>query len=156
SDALQVRFEKRAFADQNSAAGGLTGVLSYTFSKEDFVEGCIQQAWQTKTGAKLAPRVNGESHGGGKLGTYPSNSQKNREYSQFGSGNKAEEVAFSGIWDIPVGKGRRFANGVTGVTDKLISGWRADYILTYISGSPVGLPNAVNFCGDYTHYIDPA
>jgi hypothetical protein len=37
----------------------------------------------------------------------------------------------------------------------LISGWRADYILSYISGFPIGLPGGVNYCGDYTHYIDP-
>src|SRR5262249_54528897 len=40
--------------------------------------------------------------------------------------------------------------------DKVLSGWRADYILTYISGNAVNLPGAVNYCGDYTHYVDPA
>jgi hypothetical protein len=156
SDALQVRFEKRAFADGNSSAGVLTWVLSYTFSKEYFLECCIQQAWQTKTGANLALNVNSQGALVGNLVTYPINSQKDLYYNQFDSANKPQELAFSGIWDIPFGKGRKFANGVTGVADKLLSGWRADYILTYISGSPIGLPGAVNYCGDYTHYIDRA
>src|SRR5262249_22827920 len=81
---------------------------------------------------------------------------KDLYYNQFDSANKPQQVAFSGVWDLPFGKGRKFGNGVQGVADKLVSGWRADYILSYISGSPVGLPNAVNFCGDYTHYVDRA
>ena len=48
------------------------------------------------------------------------------------------------------------STGVTGAADKIVSGWRADWILTYISGSAVGLPQSLNFCGDYTQYKDPA
>jgi hypothetical protein len=65
------------------------------------------------------------------------------------SNNKTQEEAFSGVWDLPIGKGKQFGGGVTGIADKIISGWRADYIFTYISGFPVGLPGAVNFCGNY-------
>ena len=65
------------------------------------------------------------------------------------SNNKTQEEAFSGVWDLPIGKGKKFGNAVTGVADKILSGWRADYIFTYISGFPVGLPGAVNFCGTW-------
>jgi hypothetical protein len=153
SDALQVRFEKRYLGEQ-SAAGVFTTVLSYTFSKQYFKECCIGQSWQSTTGADLQLSVNNSGAVVGNLATHPMNSQKDMYYTQYDSANKPQEISFSGVWDLPFGKGRHFANGVTGVADKLVSGWRTDYILTYISGSAVGLPNAVNFCGDYTHYID--
>src|SRR6185295_17908076 len=56
SDAMQVRFEKRNFAS-DSASGVLTWVFSYTFSKEYFLECCIGQSWQSKTGAALKLNV---------------------------------------------------------------------------------------------------
>jgi hypothetical protein len=156
SDALQVRFEKRAFGE-GSSAGLLTWVLSYTFSKQYFLDCCIGQSWQSNTGADLALSVNGSGAVVGNLVTHPNpDGRQTMNYTQFDSANKPQQVAFSGIWDLPIGKGRKFGSGVTGAGDKLLSGWRADYILTYISGSPVGLPNAVNFCGDYTHYVDRA
>jgi hypothetical protein len=154
SDALQVRFEKRAFGE-GSSAGLLTYVLSYTFSKQYFLDCCIGQAWQSNTGADLALSVNGSGAVVGNLVTHPNpDGRQSMNYVQFDSANKPQQVAFSGIWDLPIGKNRKFGSGVTGVGDKILSGWRADYILTYISGSPVGLPGAVNFCGDYTHYVD--
>ncbi len=66
------------------------------------------------------------------------------------SNNKSWEHAFSGVWDLPIGKGKKFGNSVTGVGDKLLTGWRADYIFSYISGFPEGIINAVNYCGTYT------
>lgn len=155
SDALQVRFEKRAFGE-GSSAGILTWVFSYTFSKQYFWECCIGQSWQSKTGASLQLSVNPQGAVVGNLVTFPMNSQRDMYYTQYDSANKPHQFAFSGIWDLPVGKGRKFASGVTGFADKALTGWRADYILTYISGNALGLPGPVNFCGDYTNYVDPA
>jgi hypothetical protein len=72
------------------------------------------------------------------------------------SANKYHELAFSGVWDLPIGKGKHFGNSVTGVTDKIITGWRADWILSYISGNLIGLPGGINYCGDYVNYKDPS
>ncbi len=151
SDALQVRFEKRAFGTANSHAGILTFVLSYTFSKEYALLCCIGQSWQTNTAATLQLSPNGQT---ATLVTHPETPKQNLSY-QYDSANQPQEVAFSGIWDLPIGRGRRFINGVTGVADVLASGWRFDYILNYISGQTVGLPSAINFCGQFTNYVDP-
>jgi Carboxypeptidase regulatory-like domain len=151
SDAGQLRFEKRAFADANSGLGVMTWVLSWTFSKEYAMTCCIGQSWQTVTGANLVLSPNGQT---GTLQTHPQNSYDNRTYN-FDSANQPQEIAFSGVWDLPIGKNRKFFNGVTGVADKISSGWRMDYILSYISGNAIGLPGYINFCGDYTHYVDP-
>jgi hypothetical protein len=69
---------------------------------------------------------------------------------QMDSNNQTEQVAISGVWDVPFGKGRRFANGVTGVADKIASGWRIDYIIQYVSGQPLGLPGLINYCGQWS------
>jgi hypothetical protein len=151
SDALQVRVEKRAFGNSGSHGGVMTFVLSYTFSKEYALLCCIGQSWQTNTAASLQLSPNGQT---ATLVTHPQNPKDNLLY-QYDSANQPEEVAFSGVWDLPIGKGRRYFSGLTGVGDKLTSGWRFDYILNYISGQTVSLPNAINFCGQYTNYVDP-
>ena len=72
------------------------------------------------------------------------------------SANKYHEFAFSGVWDLPVGKGKRFGNGISSVADKVLGGWRADWTFTFISGNLISLPGGINFCGDYVHYKDPS
>ena len=151
SDALQVRVEKRAFGGADSHAGVMTFVLSYTFNKEYALLCCKGQSWQTNTGAILQLSPNGQT---GTLVTYPETPKQNLSY-QFDSANQPQDVAFTGIWDLPIGKGRHFLNSVHGFADKIASGWRFDYIFTYISGNPVGLPGAENFCGQFTQYVDP-
>jgi hypothetical protein len=129
SDAMQMRVEKKDFGTATGAAGVWTTVFSWTFSKEYALLCCAGPSY-----------INGDD---------------NFRY-QLDSNNKTQEIAFSGVWDLPFGKGRRFAANVEGFSDKLASGWRADYILTYGSGYPVPLPNIINKCGNWSDYIDPA
>jgi hypothetical protein len=157
SDALQLSVQKRAGGD-SSVLGNMTFVLSYTFSKQMFWDCCISYSsggnigWLTNTGAVLKLSPDGTT---GTLQTYPIKSPKDLFYWQPDSANKPQELGFSGVWDLPFGKGRHFANSVHGAADKVVSGWTIPWTVSYISGSFVGLPNAVNYCGDYTHYIDP-
>ena len=120
SDAGQMRFEKKAFGDGTSSMGSVTWIFSWTFSKEYSLTCCAGPQW-----------INGDS---------------NLRYA-LDSNNKTEEFAFSGVWDLPFGKGRKYGSGVSGLNDKLVSGWRLDYIFNYISGFPVSLPNLINNCG---------
>jgi hypothetical protein len=120
SDALQLKFQKRAGNASESILGALQWTYSWTFSKEYSLTCCAGPSW-----------INGDD---------------NFRYA-LDSNNKTEAFAFSGVWDLPFGKGKRFASGHSGLADKLVSGWRADYIFTYISGYPVGLPNLINYCG---------
>jgi hypothetical protein len=148
SDALQVRLEKRAFGDANSAGGVMTIVFSYTLNKEYALLCCIGQSWQTTTAADLVLSANGQT---GTLVTHQQNPKQNLVY-EFDSANQPEDFAFNGVWDLPVGHNRRFFNGLTGTPGKIVSGWRMDWILTYISGNPVSLPGAENYCGQYSTY----
>jgi hypothetical protein len=114
-----MRFQKRAFGG-SSAAGSHQWVFAWTFSKEYALLCCAGPSY-----------INGDS---------------NFRY-QLDSNNKTEEFAFSGIWDLPIGKGRHFGASASGIAGKLLANWRADYAMTYISGFPVGLPNLINYCG---------
>jgi hypothetical protein len=146
SDAMQMRIEKRAFGGTDSKTGVMTFVFSWTWSKEYSTTCCLGSSWQTSTGAVLKLSPSGST---GTLVDFPlQNDNQNMVYA-MDSNNKTQEEAFSGVWDLPLGKGRQFGSSVTGFADKLLSGWRADYIFTYISGFPVGIPNAENFCGNY-------
>jgi hypothetical protein len=109
---------------------------------------CIGQTWQTTTAATLELSPNGQT---GTLVTHQQNPKQNLVY-EFDSANQPEDFAFNGVWDVPIGHSRRYFNGVTGVADKFVSGWRVDWILTYISGNPVSLPGAENYCGQYSTY----
>jgi hypothetical protein len=148
SDALQVRLEKRAFGDANSSLGVMTIVFSYTLNKEYALLCCIGQSWQTTTAASLQLSPNGQT---ATLVTHQQNPKQNLLY-QFDSANQPEDFAFNGVWDLPIGHSRKYLSGFTGVADKITSGWRFDWILTYISGNPVSLPQAENYCGQYTTY----
>jgi hypothetical protein len=121
SDAGQLRLEKRAFGKSEKSFGVMTWVLAYTFSKQ-YALLCCTSGFSWMTG------------------------DKNMRY-QLDSNNKTQEMNLHGIWDVPFGKGQRFGASVHGVAGKLASGWRVDYILSYISGFPVGLPNLINSCG---------
>jgi hypothetical protein len=63
--------------------------------------------------------------------------------------NKAQNLSFHMVWDLPFGQGRRFLNVQNRYGRGLVSGWRFDSIFTYASGNPTGWPNLINFCGDW-------
>jgi len=45
-------------------------------------------------------------------------------------------VHFSGIYELPFGKGKRFLNSAHGITDAILGGWRTNWILTLQDGQP--------------------
>jgi hypothetical protein len=63
--------------------------------------------------------------------------------------DKPHSLSFSGVWDLPVGKGKRFLNSSNPVFSKLASGWQMAWIYTYASGNPTGWPDLINNCGDW-------
>jgi len=53
-------------------------------------------------------------------------------------------VVISYVVDLPFGKGKRFGNGVTGVMDRVVSGWGVNGFSTFQSGNPLPISVAVN------------
>jgi hypothetical protein len=48
-------------------------------------------------------------------------------------------ISANGLWELPFGKGRRWANNAPGWLDQIIGGWTATSIYTYYSGEPFTL-----------------
>jgi hypothetical protein len=151
SDALQVRFEKRALGNNNSAAGTLTLIFTGVLSKEYLLSCCQAQTWETNTGASLI--MNGNGNGGltSTLGPVVSVPPAAEWRYAMDSNNQTYQFAFSGVWDLPVGRAKHFGNGVTGVADKLLSNWTIDWAYQWVSGEPLGLPTLWNFCGNWNN-----
>jgi hypothetical protein len=51
---------------------------------------------------------------------------------------------FSGTWQLPFGKGQRFAHDAHGLGNALIGGWNTNWILTLQDGQPFGVGCAVD------------
>ena len=150
SDALQVSFQKRAFQTE---LGSLSFQLSYTFSKQYSLTCCQYQSWAYDVGGQLVLDPSGST---GKIVTFPfASSTQNLVYAPD-SANKPQQIAFSGVWDLPIGHGKQLATNAQGLAEKVVGGWKMDWVFTYISGNFVGLPGGINYCGDYTNYKDPA
>ena len=71
--------------------------------------------------------------------------------------DKAQNLSFSGVWDLPIGKSRKFLDVHNTVGRGFASNWRVDWIYSYSSGSPTNwpggpattTPNYLNVCGSY-------
>ena len=58
-------------------------------------------------------------------------------------------VALSGIWEVPFGNGRRWANGASGLTNALVGGWSLQAIGQFQSGRPISFHDRnIYFDGD--------
>jgi hypothetical protein len=57
-------------------------------------------------------------------------------------------VSASGSYELPIGNGKYWLNGVSGVPGKLVSGWQLDSILTLLSGMPFTPLVGSNISGD--------
>ena len=53
-------------------------------------------------------------------------------------------AVMSFIYDLPLGKGKKFMNGMNGVASRLVGGWGVNGITTFQSGNPLNLSMAVN------------
>jgi hypothetical protein len=125
-DALQLRVQKR-FNGDRSKTGALTTVLSYTFSKN----------FQTVN------RLNNWD-----LAETPVH--------ELVSYDKPQNLSFSGVWDLPVGRNRALLSGANRWVNGVIGGWALNYIFSYNSGIPVSGMNVQFSCaslltGDQTH-----
>jgi hypothetical protein len=59
----------------------------------------------------------------------------------IGSYDVTHNFKVSGVYDLPFGKGHRFAS--SGVSNAVIGGWRMSFIGTYSGGRPIGLSTSV-------------
>jgi len=105
-----------------ASTGVMTWALSYAFSK------AMQQSSRFESWNLQEPMVK-----------------------ELDSQDKPQNLSFSGVWDLPFGKSRKFVNINNRIADTLVSNWRFDWVLTYVSGYPVGWTSSgyYNSCGEY-------
>jgi hypothetical protein len=61
--------------------------------------------------------------------------------------DRPHRLAISGIYELPFGKGRRFANSLPGAVDLFTGGWQLNGIITWQSGQALNFGNVI-FTGD--------
>jgi hypothetical protein len=64
------------------------------------------------------------------------------------SNDRPHKFVYSMIWQLPVGRGRRWLKSSHGLAGKLISGWEATSIFQIFSGRPWALPGNVIYVKD--------
>lgn len=68
-------------------------------------------------------------------------------YESISSFDRTHRIASSGIWEIPIGRGRKFAATLPRPVDFFLGGWQIGAIVALQSGGPMGFGNAI-FNGD--------
>ena len=50
--------------------------------------------------------------------------------------NAPQRLVASGVWNLPLGKGERYMNGISPALDRVVGGWTLDTIATFSKGNP--------------------
>lgn len=69
-------------------------------------------------------------------------------YEGIGWLDRTHRLTMSGIWEIPVGRGRRFGSSLPSVVNLLVGGWQLGGVVVRQSGPPLGFGN-VPFNGSF-------
>ncbi len=64
-------------------------------------------------------------------------------YESISSLDRPHRLAASGIWELPLGKRRRFGSSWPGVMDAALGGWQLGLVVSRQSGAPLGFGNAI-------------
>ena len=124
-NALQLKVEKRF-----NSGGVLLG--SYSFSKLLATAESLT-SWLETVGAP----------------GYQDTNNLAGEYSLSGYDSR-QRLVVSYVYSLPFGRGQRFGSGVTGFTDKLVSGWGVNGVSTFQMGYPMGLSHSTGYVSTYS------
>jgi len=72
---------------------------------------------------------------GGQIGVIMDPEDRKRDYG-LSAFDVRHRFSLNGMYELPLGKGKPFLNGVQGVADKLVSGWQLNTIVNLQSGFP--------------------
>lgn len=97
---------------------GVTWDLNYTFSKS------LDEASGLQSGDLFGS-------------TFVLNAFKLKDQRTISDFDLTHVVNFNGVWDIPIGKGRRFGSGMNKVLNAFVGGWQLSGIFRYDSGYPM-------------------
>jgi hypothetical protein len=123
--ALEAKVEKRF-------AGGGMLLGSYTFSKL-LTNAESLTSWLETVGAPGFQNTN----------------DLNGEYSLSGYDSR-HRLVVSYVYNLPFGRNQHFGAGVTGVADKLVSGWGLNGVSTFQDGYPMGISASTGYVATYS------
>lgn len=72
----------------------------------------------------------------------------------IGEFDRTHRLAMSGIWELPVGRGRRFGDGMPSALNAVVGNWQLSGVATRQSGPPLGFGNRI-FTGDLKNIVLP-
>lgn len=122
-NSLQAKAEKRISAE-SSPLGGVSLIGSFTWSKLMSATGYLNNS------------------GLGLVDPNP--------YYGIDSGDRPWTIAFSGLYNLPFGRGAAFLRNASRPVDLAIGGWQLDWIFNDQGGTPISYPNGYNYnCGTY-------
>jgi hypothetical protein len=133
-NSLQVKVRKRVNAGP-AWIRGLTLLSSFTWSKN-------------MTYTTLNNNNNGQCPGCLDIvgpGSNPLTPLVPKPYYQLDANDRTLNFAFSGIYELPVGKGKPIAGGVSGWLGQVINNWALDWIFTDATGTPIQPLNTVTY-----------
>lgn len=116
-DAIQPLFYQGATSDYNA--------LQVTFRKR-YAKGMVFES--SYTWAKAIDE-----------GTSYQDSYNARASRSVSSVDVPKRLVFSGVYELPIGRGRHFGNGMSRAADLLVGGWQVNGILSIQSGSALGI-----------------
>jgi hypothetical protein len=62
--------------------------------------------------------------------------------------DRTTNLSFTTLWEVPVGKGRRFASNLGPKADALLGGWQTNVAFSYMNGVPLPLPSNAIVVGE--------
>jgi hypothetical protein len=92
--------------------------------------------------------------GYGGANTYQNPYLKNSEAKQLSALNRPQVVNLSWVYELPVGKGKRFLGNSGGIEDRIVGGWRLSSIQTYQAGLPLSVSGTASIPGIGGVYVD--
>lgn len=69
--------------------------------------------------------------------------------------DRPHRVTMSGIWELPIGHGRRFGSGLHPALNAVVGGWQLSGVIVYQAGPPLNFGNII-FTGDLEDIELPA
>jgi hypothetical protein len=125
-DDVSAHYESLTGKLTKRLSNGLTALVSYTYGKS-IDDGSGIRAVTTDNGEQNQACINPCEYG----------------RSSF---NQQQRFVTSVLYDLPVGKGRKFLNH-GGVLNSVVGGWTLNSIVTFASGFPVGVSSGTNNSG---------
>ncbi len=75
-------------------------------------------------------------------------------YETISSFDRPHRIAASGIFELPFGRSRKFANALPKGADMIVGGWQVAFVIQRQSGPPIGFGNVI-FNGDIKNLVLP-